>query len=208
MHANCSTKKVEIFLMGKEGKMGKMVRELAEKDPEVEVVEGGDVVIDFSSPEGTKKAIAMQKPLVCGTTGLSEEIMEQLHALSEKVPVLYSPNFSLGMALCFEMLTFLKKRLKKQAKITIEETHHTQKIDAPSGTAKRMAKILEVEEVLSHREGNVTGIHQVDFLLANEKITLSHEALSRASFAEGALMAAKFIWNQPPKFYSILDVFD
>lgn len=193
--------------MGKGGKMGQMVYSLAGEDPCIEVVEDGDVVIDFSSPEGTKKAIAMGKSLVCGTTGLSEEIIQQLHTLSEKVPVLYSPNFSLGINLCFEMLEFLNKRLGHAAKVTIEETHHTQKVDSPSGTAKRMAELLGVENVVAHREEDVVGIHQVDFLLSSEKISLRHVALSRAAFAEGAIAAAKFLFNKPPKFYSLRDIF-
>ena len=207
MPENCSTKKVRISLVGKEGKMGQMVCSLAEKDPCVEVSDDGDVVIDFSSPEGTKKAIAMGKPLVCGTTGLSEEIIQQLHTLSEKVPVLYSPNFSLGMDLCFQMMEFLNKKLGSAAKIAIEETHHTQKVDSPSGTAKRMAELLGVENVTVRRENDVVGIHQVDFLLSSEKISLRHVALSRAAFAEGAISAAKFLYNKPPKFYSLRDIF-
>lgn len=205
MHANCNTKKVNIALVGGSGRMGQMVSKLAQEDPEVEMVDEGDVVIDFSSPEGTRKAIALGKPLVCGTTGLVEDIMEELEELSKVVPVLYSPNFSLGMALCFEVLGFLKKNLA--AEIIIEETHHTQKVDAPSGSAKKMAEILETENVASNRVDGVIGTHQVEFLFGKEKITLRHDALSREVFAQGAIAAAKFIYDKPPGYYSFRDIF-
>ncbi|MDN3505945.1 MAG: dihydrodipicolinate reductase C-terminal domain-containing protein [Simkaniaceae bacterium] len=185
--------------------MGQIVTKLADEDSEVEVADEGDVVIDFSSPEGTKKAIALGKPLVCGTTGLDEDVMKELETLSKIVPVLYAPNFSLGMALSYEMLGFLKKNL--DAEVFIEETHHTKKADTPSGSAKKMAEILETENVVSHRVDEVVGTHKVEFLFGKEKITLQHEALSREIFAQGAIAAAKFIFGKPPKFYSISDIF-
>jgi len=187
--------------------MGQMVSKLAGEDVDVEICEAGDVVIDFSSLEGTKKAIAMGKPLVCGTTNLSEDILEELKELSTKVPVLYSPNFSLGIALCFEMLEFLKKNLGNDADVLIEETHHTQKIDSPSGTAKKMAEILNTTNIKANRVDGVIGTHQVEFLLGKEKIILRHEAFSREVFAQGAIAAAKFIYGKPPKLYSIRDIF-
>ncbi|NGX38643.1 MAG: 4-hydroxy-tetrahydrodipicolinate reductase [Chlamydiae bacterium] len=207
MPANSNTKKVKVFLVGASGKMGQMVATLAEKDPEVELSDVGDVVIDFSTPEGTRAAIALGKPLVSGTTGLSEEIFNELAALSKRVPVLHSPNFSLGIALCFEMLEQMSAKLKKFSQIEIQEIHHTQKVDAPSGTALKMAEILGVDKVHSERIGDVVGIHQVNFLFNNEKLSLRHEALSREAFAQGALVAAKFLFNKPPKLYSLGEVF-
>lgn len=207
MRGDCNIKKVRITLIGKEGKMGRAISSLAKQDPEVEVGEEGEIVVDFSSPEGTKKALALQKPLVCGTTGLSHEVMEELRTLSKKVPVLYSPNFSLGMTLCFEILDLLKKKRTFFSKIAIEETHHKDKVDAPSGTAKRMAQLLGVDKVSSHRIDEVIGTHEINFFLEEEKIILKHEALSRKVFAKGALAAVKFIYNRPPKFYTLHDLF-
>ncbi len=207
MRERSNTKKVKITLVGESGKMGQMITELASKDPEVEIVRSGDVVIDFSTPEGTKKAIDMGKPLVCGTTGLSEEIFQDLQALAKKVPVLYSPNFSIGIALCFEMLETVGEKLKKLSKITIQETHHTQKVDSPSGTAKRLGELLDTDAITSERIGDVIGVHQVKFLFDHEELILKHEAFSRKAFAEGALIAAKFLFNRPAKIYKLSDVF-
>ena len=207
MPENCSTKKVRLTLVGGSGKMGQMITELVEDDEMVEIGGDGDVVIDFSSPEGTKEAIRLGKPLVCGTTGLTNDIFKELEELSKKVPVLYSPNFSLGMAFCFEMLENMAEKLKKFSKIEIQEIHHTQKVDQPSGTAKKMGEILGVGEITSERKDDIVGIHQVNFLFNNEKLTLRHEALSRKVFAQGALVAAKFIFNKPAKFYELREVF-
>ena len=207
MPASSNIKKVKIALVGTSGKMGQMVSSLAKKDPEIELSDAGDVVIDFSTPEGTRAAIALGKPLVTGTTGLSKEIFSELAELAKRVPVLHSPNFSLGIALCFEMLEQMSARLKKFSQIEIQEIHHTQKADSPSGTALKMAEILGVDEVHAERVGDIVGIHQVNFLFNNEKLSLRHEALSREAFAQGALIAAKFLFNKPPKLYSLSDVF-
>jgi len=207
MHEKSNTKKVRLSLIGASGKMGQMISELASKDPELEIVDDGDVVIDFSSPEGTKKAIAMGKPLVCGTTGLSEEIFRDLQKLAKEVPVLYSPNFSLGIALCFEMLDQMAEKLKKFSKISIKEIHHTQKVDSPSGTAKRLGELLETENITAERIGDVIGVHQVNFLFDEEELILKHEVFSRKAFAHGAIVAAKYLFNRPAKYYKLSDVF-
>ncbi len=206
MHESSSTKKVKISLVGTSGKMGQAIQELVEKDPLLEIANDGDVVIDFSRPAGTKKAMAMELPLVCGTTGLDTEILEEMLELSKRVPVLYSPNFSIGVAACFELLPTLKKHLGT-SEISIHEIHHTHKIDSPSGTAKRMGELLGTGRITSERTDEIVGIHEVEFLLDNEKIVLRHEAFSRKAFAEGALRAAKFIWNKPPGLYSLKNIF-
>src|SRR5690606_8004370 len=115
-------------------------------------------------------------------------------------------NFSLGMALCFEMIQKMEGALKKFCTIAIEETHHLHKRDAPSGTALTLKEILGVEKVTSKRLGEVVGIHQISFSLPNEILVLKHEAFSREAFARGALIAAKFIFNKPPKLYSLRDI--
>lgn len=201
---------MQVYLMGKNGKMGKILNELIDQDPELQLTQkNADLVIDFSSAEGTKKAIAMGKPLVCGTTGLSKEIFDQLTTLSKHVPVLYSPNFSLGMALCFEILEQMGKKLKKFSSVSIKETHHTGKKDTPSGTSLKMAQLLDIESksIESHRIDDVVGTHQVNFIFEEEQIQLTHEAFSRKAFALGALAAAKFIFQKPAKLYTLADFF-
>ncbi len=211
MHASSSTKKASISLVGASGKMGQALHELIDGDPEVEYLEsGGDVLIDFSSPEGTRAAIAQNKPLVCGTTGLSKEVILELEELSKRVPVLYSPNFSIGMNLLFEFLEMMGEKLKKFSTIEIEETHHTEKKDSPSGTALKLAELIRVDptEISAKRVGDVFGIHQLQFLFDDETLSISHEAHSRKAFAQGALVAAKFILKKPARIYSFREIFD
>lgn len=211
MAENSNTKKVKLALVGSRGKMGQALLGLIAKDDSFSLDPSQpDVVIDFSSPEGTKKAIQMGRPLVCGTTGLSEEIFEQLEDLATKVPVMYSPNFSLGMNLLFEVVEQLGSRLKKYAQVQIEETHHLEKKDTPSGSSIQLAKLLGIspKKILSKREEGVVGEHQVKFLFANEALTFQHQAFHRDAFAHGALLAAKFLLNKSPRLYSLDEIFD
>lgn len=211
MVENSNTKKVKISLMGESGKMGKALLDLIGRDPELAFApDGGDVVIDFSSPEGTKKALAVGKPLICGTTGLSEKIFEDMERLSEKVPVLYSPNFSIGMNLFFEILAKMGTRLQKFSKLKIEETHHIEKKDAPSGSALQLCDLLggDPSQIVSKREGAVVGDHRVEFLFDKELLTIEHQAFSREAFAQGALLSAKFLFHKPAGLYSLSDIFD
>jgi len=201
---------MRITLVGRSGKMGQVLEALIEDDPDLKLVEEDcDVVIDFSSPKGTKKALSMKKPLVCGTTGLNDEIFANMQELAKKIPILYSPNFSLGIALCSMMLEKVGPYLKKFASIGIEEVHHMEKKDSLSGTALKLAQILGIDSaaIKAKRIPNVVGIHQINFTLDNEMVSLRHEAFSREAFAKGAIEAAKFIFNKPAKFYEIRDLF-
>jgi len=207
MHASSNTKKVNFTLVGKNGKMGKAVAALAETDPEFELALEGDVVIDFSSPEGTRAAIAMGKPLVCGTTGLGEEIFESMRELATRVPVLYSPNFSLGICLLFEMMEAFAEKLKRFGSVSIEEIHHTEKRDSPSGTALKLGHLLGIDEIEAKRQGDVVGIHQVKVSFDSEELLIRHESHSREVFARGALNCAKFLLTRPPKMYQLSDIF-
>ncbi len=213
MRENCSIKrgkKLKIHIIGLSGKMGREIENLAREDSSLEIVEKEmDLVIDFSTPEGTKKALLLKKPLVCGTTGLSDDIFDEMKKLSKYVPICYSPNFSLGIALFFEILEQFKEKIKKYARIKIEETHHVQKRDRPSGTALKMAEILGVEykNIDSRRIDDVVGMHQVNFLFDDERLQLLSEVASRKAFARGALLAAKFIFQKKPRFYTLKDIF-
>lgn len=198
-------KPISITLVGKGGRIGKVLSALILEDPELKLDQDGEIVIDFSSPEGTKKAISLQKPLVCGTTGLSDDTMQELIHLARLVPVIYSPNFSIGITLCFEILAFLKDKQKFFTNVTIQESHHKNKKDTPSGTALKMGEIMDCKKILSQRTAEEVGKHEIDFFLANEKISLRHEASSREAFAHGAILAAKYIYNREPKFYNFSD---
>lgn len=187
--------------------MGRAVEQLALESGEFELAEEeGDLVIDFSSPEGTRHAIELGKPLVCGTTGLPEEIFASMEDLATRVPVLYSPNFSLGMALMLEVVEVFAEKFNRVSQVSIEEVHHTQKRDTPSGTARKLGALLHSDAIVSKREGEVIGIHQVNLSLDGQQLSIRHEAQSRRAFAQGALLGAKFLLNRPPKIYQLREV--
>jgi len=207
MDESSNIKKVNLTLVGKNGKMGRAITALVNGDPQWELSDRGDVVIDFSSPEGTLAAIEMEKPFVCGTTGLSKEIFQKLDRLSTRVPVLYSPNFSLGACLLIQMMETFAHQLKRFGSVSIEEVHHTQKRDTPSGTALKLGEFLGVQEIKAKREKDVVGIHQVKVSFDNEELLIRHQAHSREAFAKGALACAKFLLSRPPKMYQLSDIF-
>ncbi|CRF46307.1 4-hydroxy-tetrahydrodipicolinate reductase [Helicobacter heilmannii] len=189
------------------------------------------LVIDFSSPKAldTLLSALLQTPLplVCGTTGLQEQ-WQVLAELSQKVPVLYASNMSLGVAVLNEVVGAVAKNLE-HADIEITEIHHRFKKDAPSGTALTLgqtcayARGVDFKEVCQeHREGarkegeigftslragDVVGRHTVGFYLDGEYLELSHTATDRNIFAKGALEAAKWLFAQKPGLYNIQDIY-
>jgi 4-hydroxy-tetrahydrodipicolinate reductase len=178
----------------------------------------GDVLIDFTTPEATlthlRQVVKARKSIVIGTTGFTDQQMEEIHEASDVIPLLLSPNMSVGVNQFFEIIRDVTKKIGREYKIEITETHHVHKKDAPSGTAKKLAEIIA--EVLkkkpegiptrSIREGEVVGIHTVTFTGSQERIELTHTADSRDTFALGALRAAKFVVQQKPGFYAMKDV--
>ncbi len=221
--------RVRIYLLGASGKMGKALQELinaSHRYTHVASMEEADVLIDFSSPVATIKhlhiAKELSKPLVIGTTGLTDEIWHVIHQTAQDIPLMHSPNFSLGMALCIQSIQAMSHCLFGHCYIEITETHHLLKKDAPSGTALSMAQAIEQGEILltcpphrnknqilihSIRSGDVVGEHSIVFSGEHEQIEIRHTAHSRTAFAEGALQAAQFLIEQPPGFYSIKDIF-
>lgn len=186
-------------------------------DLDVLLVKGG-VFIDFTTPEATlahlRQVVKAKMAIVIGTTGFADQQMEEIHKASNVIPLLLSPNMSVGVNQFFEMIRDVTKKIGREYKIEITETHHVHKKDAPSGTAKKLAEIIaetlriKVDQVpiRSIREGEVVGIHAVIFTGKEEKIELTHSADSRDTFALGALRAAKFVVKQRPGFYSMKDV--
>ncbi|HSX04230.1 MAG TPA: dihydrodipicolinate reductase C-terminal domain-containing protein [Rhabdochlamydiaceae bacterium] len=179
----------------------------------VSSIKEADVMIDFSSPEGTQKALsaALQAglPLVIGTTGLTEEIQQKIETASAFIPILFSPNFSFGIAIFLKILPEIVKNIKSACSCKIVETHHIHKKDAPSGTALKLAKTIDSENevtIESIREGETIGVHRIFFNLEGETLELRHEALSRNAFAQGALMAANFLVNKPAGVYTLMDL--
>ncbi|MCX7941146.1 MAG: 4-hydroxy-tetrahydrodipicolinate reductase [Endomicrobia bacterium] len=192
-----------------------------------------DVVIDFSSPEGTQYAVSICKqnkvPIVIGTTGHSQEQLNKFQEAAKYIPLLFSPNMSLGVNILYKLVEMVTKVVKdKNYDIELIETHHNKKKDAPSGTAKKIMEIIkeikpETDFVFGRngligerkpnevgvnvlRCGDVIGEHNVIFCTYGERIELKHTASSREIFAKGAIIAANWIFGKPAGFYTMLDV--
>lgn len=174
-----------------------------------------DVLIDFTVPEATETNLDFvgryKKALVLGTTGLSEAQIKKVEEVSRVVPVVFSPNMSVGVNVLFETLPELARRLGPEYGIEVVEAHHKGKKDAPSGTARKMAQLLAEAtntQIPTHavRLGDIVGDHTVIFCGNSERIEIKHQAHSRDLFALGALRAAKWVVNKSAGLYSMQDV--
>ena len=183
-----------------------------------DAIRQGDVVIEFTSPEATvthaRLAEQFKKPMVIGTTGLSEAQFAQLQSVSRVVPLVVSPNMSVGVNVLFELAQLAAQRLGLSYDVEVVESHHHQKKDAPSGTAKRLAEVLAAARrqpasnipVHAIRAGDIVGDHTVILAGPSERLELTHRAQSRDVFAQGALRAAQFVVGQPPGLYEMSHV--
>lgn len=233
-------KKIKLGLFGSTGKMGVAIRQLLKSDSDfsafVEVcskptgdfdssysdlkkvpantLKQVDVWIDFSRPEGLMDLLPVlqqtKKPLISGTTGFEGNQFSKVEATSKKNPIFWASNMSVG-------LWTVRQAIKALSTIShfdfaLEEIHHTQKKDNPSGTAVTLHKDLEkavgkkIAPAVGHRLGGVFGIHTITAASQSEMIKLEHNALNRTVFAEGALKAAKWIVKQPAGLYSMDDL--
>jgi len=174
-----------------------------------------DVFIDFTIAEAVDSSLdyaaKYKKPLVLGTTGLSDGQLDKVSEVSKLIPIVFSPNFSIGVNTLFSILPDIAKRLGLDYSIEIVEAHHKFKKDAPSGTAKKLAQVLTdaaKKDIPIHsiRLGDIVGDHTVIFCGNSERIEIKHQAHSRDLFALGALKAAKWIYNKPAGLYSMQDV--
>ena len=219
--------RTNIIICGARGRMGQLLVACAQEDPALElvgtigsgddlgaVVSRADVVIDFTNAE-TSLALAEitarnGKALVIGTTGHSPEQRAAIENAVRGIPVVWSSNFSTGVNILFH-LTALTAKLFATANVNIEETHHTKKKDAPSGTAKSLADVLNRAgkadvPINSIRTGDVVGDHTVRFSTPDETLELTHHAIDRATFARGALAAAKWVVGKKSGIYDMQDV--
>lgn len=174
-----------------------------------------DVFVDFTIPEASEANLdyvaRYKKALVLGTTGMSESQIKKVEEISNIVPVVFSPNMSVGVNVLFTMLPEIAKRLGPDYNIEIVEAHHQAKKDAPSGTAKKMAEVLRdavKRNIPTHsvRLGDIVGDHTVIFCGNSERIEIKHQAHTRDLFAIGALRAAKWIADKPAGLYTMQDV--
>jgi 4-hydroxy-tetrahydrodipicolinate reductase len=190
---------------------------------------GARVVVDFSQPpalEQLARLVARQRiALVSGTTGLAD--MAALDQAAQQIPLVWAANMSLGIQVLSELVAEAARRLGPGFSVEITEVHHRQKVDAPSGTAVRLADaVREVRAlrpvtgrsgivgarpsdeigIFGLRGGDVIGDHTVHLLGPGERLELTHRATNRDLFAEGALRAARWVANKPPGRYSLADV--
>jgi len=236
--------------------MGRVVTEVASTQEDLRIVAGVDVidnasmpypiftsfsevpveaevVVDFSNPSNlddflnflTKKKM----PAVIASTGFSDEQLERIAEAATEAPIFMASNMSIGINLLAELAKTAAKVLGGSFDIEIVEAHHNQKLDAPSGTAKTLAKAVEAgldyepiytydrhdrrakrdkHEIGMHaiRGGTIVGEHEIIFAGNDEVIKLSHSALSKNIFAEGALNAARYIVKKQPGLYSMHDL--
>ncbi|MEM9444770.1 MAG: 4-hydroxy-tetrahydrodipicolinate reductase [Verrucomicrobiota bacterium] len=240
--------KTKIVVIGSKGRMGIAIIRLLGLDPEAEVVgaidegddldevlPGCDAVIDFShhsvSLEVARKTTEQSKALVIGTTGHATEVKERVLALGQKVPMIFAPNYSVGVNTLFYITRKTAEILSRGFDQEIVEMHHHFKKDSPSGTAAKLLEILcdvkgkSVDELARYgregepgartkneigvhalRGGDVVGDHTVIFAATGERVELTHKASSRDTFAGGAIRAAKFLQGKPPGVYDMFDV--
>ncbi len=199
------------------------------------VVDKADVVIDFTLPEATlsnlEVCVGARKACVIGTTGLTKQQLAKVEEAAKRIPIVFSPNMSVGVNLLFKLVYDVAKVLGDDYDVEIVEVHHRFKKDAPSGTALRLAERIaealgrDLEEcmvtgrrgmvgerkgaeigVFAVRAGDVVGEHTVVFGGLGERIELVHKAHSRETFARGAVRAAKWIKGKSAGLYSMWDV--
>jgi 4-hydroxy-tetrahydrodipicolinate reductase len=219
-----------ILLVGASGRMGRAIQEVVRSESQLtitahcqrddaieEKMTDVDVVIDVSHPDATialcAAAVKARIPLVIGTTGHSDEQRGAIQNAARNVAIVFASNFSVGVNVLFALTRTAGNILGREFKASIIETHHAKKKDAPSGTAKTIARILRSERndspeipMQSIREGDRVGEHTVVFTGAEEQIELTHRAESREIFARGALRAASWIVGKPAGLYSMEDV--
>ena len=183
-----------------------------------------DVLIDFSVPSAVIDAaqccLPAKRPMVIGVTGFDDNQKEKLQAFAKEIPILVSPNMSVGVNLCFQLLERITRTSwGKNVHATIIETHHESKKDKPSGTALKMGEIIAKEKgvdlsdipIESYREGEVMGEHRAFFSTDYERIEVRHEAINRFPFANGALHAAKWLvgtQQKPGRIYTMDDLIE
>jgi 4-hydroxy-tetrahydrodipicolinate reductase len=206
-----------------QGKMGTNLLKLCANDKNIKICDdlnddSLEVIIDFSHPDSTLKllkSLPTQKiSLIIGTTGLKEEHFQYIEEISKDKRVLIAPNLSKGISVFKNTIVEFIKANDKELHCLIEETHHDQKIDSPSGTAIELKKIIESNntknliadiEIISKRTGKIFGIHEIIFYKDTKKIQFKHESKSRNIYSDGALQAAHWIKDKEEGLYSFED---
>ena len=237
---------INIVIAGYKGRMGGLIAQLVDAAddltlaggadidaPLADVIDKADVIIDFTQADAAaanvELAAEMGKPIVIGTTGLNDEQRARVKAASERIPVIHAPNMSLGVNVLFDMIRTAAGTLGNAFRIEISETHHTNKLDRPSGTAVKMLDVaVEARgadpkkdvamhndampqgthpiEVSSFRKDDIIGEHTIRFTSPEETLEINHSAASRKLFARGAVTAARWLAEKEPGLYDMSDV--
>jgi 4-hydroxy-tetrahydrodipicolinate reductase len=214
----------KVLLNGADGKMGTMIADIIKNNPDFgleisfertwnnkdkPIYADFDIIIDYSSPESAAEMFELakqkRKAFFTGVTGLPETMLNAIKS-EKSIPSFYATNASLGV-FYFGKLAKYTAELYKNYKRAMREIHHIHKKDAPSGTARTLADLIEFpyDKIESIREGEVVGTHEVIFESPYEEITISHKALNRKLFAESSVIEAAWLIKQKPGFYSVED---
>ncbi len=190
-----------------------------------------DVVLDFTRPEGTLALLKHARAMVIGTTGFTEEDKDRIAQAARRIPIVMAANFAVGVNTVYKLAETAARILGDAYDVEIVEAHHRHKVDAPSGTAlelgRLVAKALERDlgktasygrkgdigerkpkEIGFHaiRGGDIVGEHTVIFAGAGERVEVTVRSQSRLTYANGALRAAKWLQGRPPALYGMSDV--
>jgi 4-hydroxy-tetrahydrodipicolinate reductase len=194
-----------------------------------------DVLVDFTRPEATLDYLEAcrraGRRMVIGTTGFDEAGKSKIAAAAREIPIVFAPNMSVGVNLCFKLLDTAARVLGDSVDIEIIEAHHRYKADAPSGTALRLGEVVaralgrDLKQCAVYgrqgitgerlrqsigfatvRAGDIVGDHTVLFAGGGERVEITHRAESRLTFANGALRAARWLMDKPAGLYDMQDV--
>ena len=193
------------------------------------------MLIDFTRPEVTLNNLQLcreqGKRMVIGTTGFTTEQRQQIVSAAQDIAIVFAPNMSVGVNLCFKLLDTAARVLGDDVDIEIIEAHHRHKVDAPSGTALRMGEVVadalgrDLKECAVYgregvtgerdsktigfetiRAGDIVGDHTVMFAAMGERVEITHKASSRMTFARGAVRAAHWLMQQDAGLFDMQDV--
>jgi 4-hydroxy-tetrahydrodipicolinate reductase len=224
---------IQVGVAGSQGRMGQSVLQVIALDPTLHCLmpidrsehlserlksSKPDVLIDFTEPlaalEHLELCAQYSIPVVLGVTGFSEAQKRLIQKASLSIPIVFSPNFSLGINVLFQLLGsaahilngFKEKGI--EVDVAIQETHHKHKKDLPSGTSLSMGEILSVKDYACSRIGDIAGDHTAVFALEGERLEITHRAQNRMIFARGAVVAAKWLKAsvRMPGLYTMQDV--
>ncbi|PTY01491.1 4-hydroxy-tetrahydrodipicolinate reductase [Verrucomicrobia bacterium LW23] len=239
---------LRVIIVGSKGRMGQALVRLTHEDSDLQLageIDAGDdiepllaqadTIVEFAHHSVTvpllEKAVKAKKPVVIGTTGHTAEERAAIHAAGVHLPIVYAPNYSVGVNVLFHLVQKTAQILGPHFDQEVFEMHHRLKVDAPSGTARRLGEILaevkgrDYDELIQNgrsgepgkrtkheigmhafRGGDVVGDHTVFFAGIGERIELTHRASSRDTFASGALRAAKWLATQGDGVFTMQDV--